>query len=90
MVSDNGPQYSSEAYAEHVSSSLCYPQSNGEAEQAVQTEKNLLKKEGDPYLALLLHRSTPLKIQSFRVADEAEDECTTVRKLETLFPGQNV
>ena len=69
VVSDNGPQYSSEVYAafarqfqfEHVTSSPHYPQSNGEAERAVQTVKNLLKKEGDPYLALLSYRATPLK-----------------------------
>ena len=69
VVSDNGPQYFSEAYAafarqfhfEHVTSSPCYPQSNGEAERAVQTVKSLLRKEGDPYLALLSYRSTPLK-----------------------------
>ena len=43
MVSDNGPQYSSEAYAkfaqefqfEHITSSPHYPQSNGESERAV-------------------------------------------------------
>ena len=47
VVSDNGPQYSSEAYAafarqfqfEHVTSSPHYPQSNGEAERTVQTVK---------------------------------------------------
>ena len=68
VVSDNSPQYSSEAYAafarqyqfEHVTSSPRYPQSNGEAERAVQTVKNLMKKDGDTYLALLSYRSTPL------------------------------
>ena len=43
VVSENGPQYSAEAYArfareyqfEHITSSSHYPQSNGEAERAV-------------------------------------------------------
>ena len=69
VVSDNGPQYSSEAYAkfaqefqfEHITSSPHYPQSNGESECAVKTVKSLLKKEGDPYLDLMSYRATPLQ-----------------------------
>eukprot|EP00794_Sanderia_malayensis_P006690 gene6690-7446_t len=59
--SDNGPQYSASSFSKfseewgftHLTSSPRYPQSNGEPEWAVQTVKNLLKKSGDPYLAML-------------------------------------
>ena len=88
VVSDNGPQYSSEAYAEfarlyqfeHVTSSPRYPQSNGEAERAVQTIKGLMKKEMDPYLALLTYRATPLQ------CGFSPSELLMARKLRTNIP----
>jgi hypothetical protein len=69
VISDNGPQYSSKEFKEfareyrfaHQTSSPHFPQSNGEAERAIQTVKKLLKNNQDPYLALLTYRSTPLK-----------------------------
>ena len=52
VLSDNGLQFSAEVYAEfslayqfmHITSSPYYPQSIGEAERAVGTVKQLLKK----------------------------------------------
>eukprot|EP00731_Ephydatia_muelleri_P009037 Em0004g1375a len=69
VVSDNGPQFSSNVFHSfageygfvHTTSSLRYPQGNGEAEQAVRTVKNILDKAKDPYLGLLAYRSTPLR-----------------------------
>lgn len=69
VVSDNGPQYSSYEFKEfakcwgftHVTSSPLHPQANGEAERAVQTAKNILKKNANPYLGLLAYRSAPLR-----------------------------
>ena len=67
-MSINGPQYAAETSRQfadkygfiHVTSSPRYPQSNGEAEWAVQTVKNILRKNEDPYLALLAYRNSPL------------------------------
>ena len=67
VISDNGPQYSSEAFRffsqeynfNHVTSSPHYPQSNRLAERMVRTAKALLFKSSDPNLALLAYWSTP-------------------------------
>ena len=68
LVTDNGPQYSSEEFCcfsvsydfRHVSSSPYYPRGNGESERAVRTVKNFLKDSKDPHIALLTYRATPL------------------------------
>ncbi|KAK7912921.1 hypothetical protein WMY93_013132 [Mugilogobius chulae] len=72
LVSDNGPQYSSQEFKafaaswdfEHVTSSPHYPQSNGLAERTVRTAKSILDKahaqKTDPYLSILEHRNTPV------------------------------
>ena len=67
VVSDNGPQYSSQEFTDfarqydfcHLTSSPLYPQSNGQAERGVQTVKGLLKEVDDPYMALLNYMTTP-------------------------------
>ena len=68
VVSDNGPQYGSQEFADfaktydfkHTTSSPHFPQSNAHAERAMQTVNKLLKGATDPHLALLSYRSTPL------------------------------
>ena len=60
LVSDNGPQYSSQEFSEfareyefrHITSSPYHLQGNGEAERAVGSVKDLLKKSNDPYRPL--------------------------------------
>ena len=69
VISDNGPQFSAGAYSQftkeyqfkHVTSSPYHPRGNSEAECAVGTVKNLLKREKDPYLAILAYRARPLQ-----------------------------
>ena len=65
MISDNGPQYEIKQFARqygfnHITRSPHYPQSNGQAEHAVQTVKKLLKQAEDPWVALLNYRAAPL------------------------------
>ena len=71
LVTDNGPQFSSAEFTvfaktwsfEHKTSSPTYPQSNGKAEKAVQTVKNLFRKckasGTSEFQALLDWRNTP-------------------------------
>ena len=71
LVSDNGPQFSSEEFRkfarrwgfEHITSSPRYPQSNGKAENAVKTVKRLFTKCSESgqseFRALLDWRNTP-------------------------------
>ena len=71
LVSDNGPQFSCDSFRQfltsgtitHRTSSPRHPQSNGEAERAVQTAKRLITvsaSTAELQKALLAYRSTPL------------------------------
>jgi len=68
IVSDNGPQFVSDAFKQflrkwdiqHVTSAPKSPQSNGEAERAVQTVKGLMHKNVNLQAALCVYRDTPL------------------------------
>ena len=74
VMSDNGPQYSSQEFADfakqydfvHNTSSPRHPQSNGLAEKYVQIAKRILEKSKsdgrDPLLGILEYRTTPLDI----------------------------
>ena len=73
LISDNGPQFSSEQFASfakewnfsHSTSSPLFAQSNGLAEKYVQIVKHLFDKakadKRDPYISLLEYRNTPLE-----------------------------
>ncbi|XP_059062664.1 uncharacterized protein K02A2.6-like [Achroia grisella] len=72
VMSDNGPEYNSHAFQifarqwcfSHITSSPCYPQSNGQSERAVQIVKKMLKKtqhdKTEFRLALLEYLNTPV------------------------------
>jgi transposase InsO family protein len=73
VISDNGPQFSSQEFADfakqwdfkHTTSSPHYPQSNGQAENAVKIMKNMIRKVKDSgediFQALQIYRSSPLE-----------------------------
>jgi len=66
VVSDNRPQLefkhiASQCGFEHKTSSPHFPQASGEAERAVKTIKQLLKKAEDVYQYLLVYQATPLQ-----------------------------
>ena len=85
MVSDNGPQYSSHEMKEFAQlygfTFPRYPQSNGQAERAVQTVKKLLRTSGDLYLSVLNYNATPMPWCGF-----SPSELLMGRKVRTTVP----
>ena len=93
LISDNGSQFVGEAFQtfaktyefDHKTSSPRYPQSNGMAESAVKTAKNLLMKAidsgRDPYLAILDYRNTPSQDSGLSPAQRSLG-----RRTRTLLP----
>ena len=89
VVTDNGSQFDSSAFHRfsqeyqfrHISSSPYYPRNNGDAERGAKTFKALLKKGGEPYLVLVVYRSTPLSNGYFAA------ELPMNRKLGTNVPS---
>ena len=68
-VFDNGPCFAASQFQlfateygfQHRTSSPRFAQSNGEAERVVRIAKSMLDKSADIFLALLLHRTSPLE-----------------------------
>ena len=67
---------------QHLTSSPKFPQSNGQAEQSVQTIKNLLKKSDDLHTSLLSFRVTPVVLR----CDLSPAELSMGRRLRTSVP----
>ena len=65
----------------HITSSPRYPQSNGQAERAVQTVKKLLRTSGDLYLSVLNYNATPMPWCGF-----SPSELLMGRKVRTTVP----
>ncbi len=94
---DNGPQYSSSEFdkfcreyeIQHVTSSLYHPQSNEEAERAVQIVKRLWRKCTDKYLALLDYRTTPLASCNLSPAQLLMGRLTPKPDTGSLIPPPN-
>ena len=97
VISDNGPQYSSEKFREfaakynfqHITSSPGNSQSNGAAEAAVKTIKRMMKKCHEtkeyPYLGLLNQRNTPTEGMQ-----TSPSQRLLGRRTQTLIPATSV
>jgi hypothetical protein len=60
-ITSGSSVYESVFLTEFITSSPLYPQSNGQAERAVQTVKRLLKKSSDSYKSLMCYHNTQIE-----------------------------
>ncbi|XP_062595327.1 uncharacterized protein K02A2.6-like [Saccostrea cucullata] len=93
VISDNGPQFTSQQFEnfkvkwefDHKTSSPAYPKSNGKAENAVKSAKQLMRKAKhsgqDPWLAVLDFRNTPTQ-----GIGESPSQRLMNRRTKTLMP----
>ena len=65
---------------EHVTSSPCFPQSNGEAERAVQIAKKILRQDAI-FLGLMIYRETPVA-----ATGKSPAQIMTKREMKTRLP----
>ena len=91
MVSDNGPQFSSQEMKEfsekygfrHITTGPHYPQPN---ERTIKTVKSLLENAPDHYKVLLSYRATPMPwcslMQSCRIVDGDKKDIPQVKATE--------
>ena len=93
VISDNGPQYSSEQFKnfgrlwdfKHKTSSPGHAQSNGKVENAVKSAKRIMRKakksNSDPFIALLNFRNTPQQVTDYSPVQQLIN-----RRTRTLLP----
>ena len=78
--SDEFRQFTNDYTFQHVTSSPGFPQSNGEAERAVQIAKKILFQD-DPSLGLMTYRATPVA-----ATGRSPAMMMTQREMKTLLP----
>ena len=93
VISDNGPQYSSEQFKyfsrlcdfKHKTSSPGHAQSNGKVETAVKSAKGIMRKtkksNSDPFIALFNFRNTPQQVTDYSPVQQLIN-----RRTRTLLP----
>lgn len=98
VVTDNGPQFASQEFEkfaaswrfEHRTSSPHYPRSNGQAEAAVKTMKQIMRRaeadKSDVYKAILDHRNTPRQSTGLSPAEILLNRPTRMASLPSAQP----